>query len=310
MKTTKAILISIALVSVLPAFGLSSFYELSVGGGWSSLGYGRNSQTLSTLTLRQSGSYGITAHVGLGLQFNKYIGVGIGADFSRYGAAAQISGENTWPGVRDTDGETYDHIVTVNKWTDNQEIYMIEIPLSLYLRFPVAQNVRLYGQIGAKACLPMLSKAKFSGSLTHQGFYEPWMLTLYDVPNHGFYSSSMEGKYNLQTNKFTVAAFIKFGIEAPVDELRNVWLFAAAYGTMHFMPAMVLPKEGTIGWRNDVQGDAMRQAHYFMSDYTSVLNTDLVAGKAWPLAAGLEIGIRFRIPHHKRYNRFCRCEEE
>lgn len=272
--------------------------------------YGFNTDIHPGLNLRQSGSYGYGAHVGFGLQFTKHIGVGIGADFSRYGASARISGEAAWLGVRDTEGELYDHIVTVNRWTDKQEIYMLEIPLSLYLRFPIAQDVRLYGQIGAKACLPMISKAGFSGSLSHKGFYEPWMLTISEVPNHGFYTSTMDRNYDLKTNKFTIAAFLKIGIEAPVDELRHVWLFGAIYGTMHFMPAIDLSPDAAIGWKNDIQGDAMRQAHYFMSDYTSILNTNLVSGHAWPLAVGAEIGIRIRIPHPKQYRRSCRCEEE
>lgn len=310
MKLLRTILLSIAVLTTSSMYGLSSFIELSVGGGWSSLGYKLNNETQPGLMLKQNGSYGLEAHFGYGLQFTKNIGVGIGADLSRYGATAKINGQARWSGVRDTDGELYDHITSVQRWTDKQEIYMLEIPLSLYLRFPIATDVRIYGQIGAKACIPLMNKAHYEGTVSHQGFYEPWMLTVSDVPNHGFYTADMKSDYTIST-KLTVAAFAKIGIEAPVDELRHVWLFGAIYGTMHFMPAIeVSATPAPIGWRNDIQGEANRQAHYFMSDYTPVYNTALMSGKPNPVAVGAEIGIRFRIPHPKRYRSHCMCEEE
>lgn len=310
MNKLRTILLSLVVLCATSVYGLSSFIEISGGGGWSSLGYGLTNQTQPGLNVRQNGSYGFGAHVGYGLQFNKYIGLGIGVDFSRYGATGKISGQAEWQGVQDTDGELYDHITTVHRWTDKQELYMLEIPLSLYLRFPVATDVRIYGQIGAKVCLPMMNHAQYSGSLSHQGFYEPWMMTLSNVPNHGFYNSEMTGQYVLQT-RFTVAAFVKIGIEAPVDELRHVWLFGAIYGTMHFMPVIeTADPPSAIGWRNDAQGDEMRKAHYFMSDYAPIYNTALLSGSPKPIAVGAEIGVRFRIPHPKRYRSHCMCEEE
>lgn len=310
MKPIRLTIIGLLLFAATSMYGLSSFFEVSVGGGWSSLGYGLTNATQPGLTMSQGGSYGLGAHVGYGLQFNKYVGLGVGVDLSRYGANARISGVAEWQGVRDTDGELYNHLTTVHKWSDQQELYMLEIPLAVYLRFPVATDVRLYGQIGAKACIPMMNKGSYGGTLSHEGFYEPWMMTLSNIPNHGFYTASMEGEYELKT-KMTVAAFVKIGVEAPVDELRHVWIFGAIYGTMHFMPALETAETAVpLGWRNDTQGNEMRQAHYFMSDYAPVYNTQVLSGKPSPIAVGAEIGIRIRIPHPKRYRSHCMCEEE
>jgi hypothetical protein len=310
MKTTKGILLALALASATYMHAISSFVELSVGGGWSSLGYGMNNESQPGLTARQNGSYALNAHFTYGLQFTRNIGLGIGVDFSRYGSNATLNGQAVWEGVMDTDGELYNHLTDVNGWSDAQELYMVEIPLALYLRFPVAQDVRMYGQIGVKAGLPIMSSAHYSGAVAHKAHYEPWMMTTgSDIAGHGFYRAEMDAKYDLKT-QFSVAGILKIGVEAPVDNLRHVWLFGAVYGTLYFRPAVVpCEQRAPIGWHNDSDDAAMQEAHYFMSDYSPIIYTEMTKGDVKPLAIGVEFGVRFRIPHVKRYRR-CNCDTE
>lgn len=286
----------------------SSFFELSAGGGWSSMGYQMENASQPGLSARQNGSYGFNAHVGYGFQFNRFIGVGIGADLSRYGSKATLSGNAVWQGVTDTDGELYNHTTIVSEWKDEQELYMVEVPLALYLRFPVATDVRLFAEVGAKLGLPIMSKGSYSGNLQHSGFYEPWVLTLSDVPSHGFYSSTMQSNYDLRTNKMTVAGFVKVGVETPVDQQRLVWFFGAIYGTMHFMPAVTSDHTLPLGWHNDTDNADQLAAHAFMNDYYPVYMTDITRANVNPLAVGAEIGIRFRFSHFQQH-RGCMCEE-
>ena len=309
MKSLRTIIVVLSLAASTGLYAVSSFFELSAGGGWSTLGYRLSNETQPGLSARQAGSYGLNVHAGYGLQFTRLIGVGVGVDLSRYGSASVLKGEARWTHVMDTEGEAYDHITATQGWTDQQEIYMVEVPLSLYLRFPVAQYTRLYAQAGVKACVPIMNSGQYSGKLEHQGVYEPWGLKLTDVPNHGFYHSSMEGKYDFET-KITAAAFVKFGIEGAVSDNHIVWLYGAIYGTFHFMPAVTMTEMNkSIGWRNDSPDDAMRNAHSFMTDYSSILQTNMISGKTLPMAFGAEIGVRFRIPHMKVKSHKCRCED-
>jgi len=271
------------------------------------MGYRMDNKLQPDLSARQNGSYGFNAHIGYGFQFNRFIGVGIGADFARYGSQATLKGNALWQGVTDTDGELYNHITAVSNWKDMQEVYMVEVPLALYLRFPIATDVRLFAELGAKLGLPIMSKGSYSGNLQHSGFYEPWMLTLSDMPSHGFYSSTMQSNYDLRTNKMTVAGFVKIGVEAPVDELHHVWIFGAIYCTMHFMPAVTTDHAAPLGWHNDTDNADQLAAHAFMNDYYPVYMTDITRGNVNPLAVGAEIGVRFRFSHFKKHR--CMCEE-
>ena len=310
MKRLRLACIGAALLTSATLLGrTSSFFELSVGGGWSSIGYKMDNALQPDLSARQHGSYGFNAHIGYGFHFNRYVGVGIGADISRYGSKATLNGNALWQGVTDTDGELYDHITVVNNWKDAQELYMVEVPLAVYLRFPIATDVRLVAEVGAKLGFPIMGKGAYEGNLQHTGFYEPWMLTLSDVPSHGFYSSTMKSDYNLPTNKLTVAGFVKLGVEAPVDEMRHVWIFGAVYGTMHFMPAVNTTHDAALGWRNDTYNAGQSAAHTFMNDYNPIYMTNITRANLTPLAIGAEIGVRFRFSHYRRY-RGCMCEEE
>jgi len=305
MKNRRAVIVVSLLIVALSAYPMTSFIELSAGGGWSSLGYQLDARSMPTLSASQSGSYGYGAHIGYGLLFNQYVGIGIGADFTRYGANAKLSGRAVWQDVTDTEGEQYSHITTVRRWADQQALFYLEIPLSLYIRFPVSDNSAVYAQLGAKACIPMMSKAHYAGELTHAGSYEPWMMEINEVPNHGFYSSVMDQDYPFKS-RFGAAGFVKIGFEGAVDSDDRVWLYGAVYGTMFFTSALDGNASGRpLGWRNDTNDSEQYEAHAFMSDYSPLYTTVLATGKGMPMAVGAEIGVRFKIPHPKHHRCMC-----
>lgn len=304
MKRT--LLFIVVLCSALTARAeLSSMLELSIGGGWSSLGYKVSNDGL--VKGQQQGSYGFDAHIGYGLMFNRYIGLGIGADFAHYGSTVKLGGTAMWQGVTDTDGERYDHSTEINKWKDVQDIFMVEIPLSVYFRVPMAGgNSWFSAVVGAKVGIPVISGAKYSGELTHTAGYEPWQLILQDVRGHGFYSSEMSDKYSI-SQKTSYAAFAKIGLETALDKKQRICLYGHIYATYYFANTLKfsgLSKE--LGFINDSKDPSMQEAHYFMQDYTSILDTKLVKQKSCPIGIGVEIGVRFRFPHPKKYP--CHCD--
>lgn len=284
----------------------SSMFELSVGGGWSSLGYKLSTGDQINLTTKQTGSYGLNAHFGYGIMFCRYVGIGLGVDFAHYGAIAKLGGAAEWLGVSDTEGEKYDHCTNIDSWKDQQDIWNVEIPFTVYFRAPLPNRKAWFSaELGAKIGIPVVKSAKYSGSLSHTAGYEPWQLDLANVRGHGFYSSEMSDSYSISP-KTGVAAFAKLGFETPLDEKEHLFFFAHVYATYYFTKVLSQPDTPVdLGFHNDTSDPVMKEAHYFMSDYTSVLDTKLSNGKVNPIGIGVEIGIRFRLEHPKSYD--CNC---
>ena len=91
-----------------------SVVELSAGAGWSTLGY-KLSSPISTLDVAHKGSWAFVAHGEYILMFNNYIGLGMGLDLSHLGDRTSINGQMQWNDVIDTDGEGYNHHLTISQ---------------------------------------------------------------------------------------------------------------------------------------------------------------------------------------------------
>lgn len=299
------LILLLALCSIAQAqrpTGRTSVIEIAAGVGWSSLGYNLTSPQQS-LIARQGGSYGYNAHFGYALFFNPYVGIGLGADISRYGATAQLDGERIWEGVTDTDGERYDHHLLLSAWRDQQEVTYIEVPLALYLTIPTQSRANISFALGARYGIPISTGSSFSGTTTHYGTYDPWgILTLRDMPNHGFYTERNFSGANSLPVRHVISAFIKVGTDIRLTD--HVALTAHIYANYGITNALDNQEQRTeLGWQNDRNG--MQRAHYFMAPYSSILNTNLVSDSSHPISIGAEIGLRFRIPHTHPYD--CKC---
>lgn len=280
----------------------SSFFELSVGGGWSNMLYA-TSHMPEKMNFRQNGDYAYMAHFAYGYRFNPYIGLGIGAELSRYGGGAELSGTLRWDGVQDTHGETYNHRTIVHRLRDVQEVTYVEVPLALHLFVPMGK-AELQFQLGAKYGLPLWERNTWEGDITHEGDYPQWNMTLYDVAGHGFYrEKNMQGEGALKT-KGEVVAFAKVGFSTELS--RKVRFFMNVYVNYGLMSAFELPKGDKrieLGVQNDRPGQS--QTHYFMQPYKGLMQTNIVGDKVNPIQAGAELGFRFVIPHKVKFP--CNC---
>lgn len=300
-------LLIIALAAVLPIWcapyhSKGHSFELTIGGGYSSLGYNAKKVT-DNLVPSSSGSYALGAHIGYNWFFTEYVGLGIGVDAQRYGHSTSLNGTLTWQGVTDTDGELYDHRLALNSWKENQQYWNVEIPLSLVFSFPIREKVYITAQIGAKYCMPISGSYSGAGVLTHSGYYQPWNLTLEDKPNHGFYTESdFHPKGNMPSRHYW-SIFAKLGVAIPIADQLDLLIQANINGAI--TPCVKEGEQQLIGFRNDRAGQ--EQTHYFMNDYTALYNTEFTNGAIKPFSAGLEIGIRYTIRSNKRRSYPCRC---
>ena len=306
MRKIIAILIVFIALPLWAAGGVSHSrghaFEVTVGGGYSSLGYKVNN-VADRLASSTSGSYSLQAHIGYNWFFSEYMGVGIGVDAQHYGQKATLNGLLTWSGVTDTNGERYDHMLNLNNWAEQQNYWTVEIPLSLVFSFPVQDKLYITAQVGGKYGLPLSGKYAGSGSLTHSGYYEPWGLTLDNKPNHGFYTEQGFNPKGTLTKKNYWALFAKVGVAIPLVE--HLDLLVQGYFNYALTAIGQSGRNEALGFRNDRPGQ--EEAHYFMQNYTDLSNTGVINGSFKPWSAGVEIGVRYTIQTKKKNNTPCRC---
>ncbi len=286
-------------LSLPMAANMHSALEISVGGGWSTLGY-KVLPTQADVQGSNKGSWGVQAHVGYALFFTPNVGLGLGANFSHYGATASLSGTAHWTGVIDTDGELYNHITYIHSLIDKQDIYLVEIPLTLYIVYPINYYVGFNAEIGAKYGIPVMSKASYQADIEHQGDYGIWELNLYDVTGHGFYrEQDFHNDYSIAT-KNQISLFLKLGLSYEIRS--NIQFFGNIYAD-YGLTSVLTSGQTELGFQNDRAG--MEEVHAFMPAYNGITTTNNISAKSHPIQVGLELGLRFVFPHKKSYP--CRC---
>jgi len=282
------------------AAGGFAVIEIGGGGGWGSMGYKTKQHDQSALQLQSTWDYSYTAHVGLAYMIRPYIGLGVGANFTRIGGGVRLGGEVHWQNVGDTENELYNHVARLDAWQEKQQMLLVEIPIGLRFGAGIGARVEFTGEVGVKIGLPMKTSNTLSGTVTHEGDYSPWGLNLQNVGNHGFYTAAFGGEPALSTRTH-YAAYLKAGIQVPLTENRVVWFYAQIYGSYALSNALKTG-DGELGFRND--GKYQTEAHAFMADYTSIVDTRYVQS-VHPVQAGLEVGLRFHLAPRSKYP--CHC---
>jgi len=283
---------------------VTSVIEIAAGGGWSTLNYAVSSP-IEGLNVRQNGSWSVTAHSEYIIMFNRYIGIGAGVDITHYGAITAIDGRMQWTGVTDTDGEVYNHHLSITGWRDKQDVWFLQPGLFIHADIPVGDNIAITFAGGGRYGLPIAQRMSYGGTTCHTGVYPQWGLTLYEMENHGFYTATA----SMQTTDWKANRMIDLVLRAGVQYYIGKYtaLMVRAWVACGVTDALrITSSNQALGFANDKPG--MEKIHYFMNDYTSVLATNLVKDPhSKPIAAGLEIGVRWIFPHPSKRTNICRC---
>ena len=125
------------------------------------------------------------------------------------------------------------------------------------------------------------------------------------MENHGFYTATA----SMQTTDWKANRMIDLVLRAGVQYHIGKYtaLMVRAWVACGVTDALrIISSNRALGFANDKPG--MEKIHYFMNDYTSVLATNLVTDPhSKPIAAGLEIGVRWIFPHPSKRTNICRC---
>lgn len=312
MKRFCLLIVGLSLVHALSA-QLHSEFTLGVQGGVSQWGY----QALSgqAITGVSHSQYAVTAgmDVAAGAQFGykfffcPWVGIGIGADVMRYGSRLHSSGEYVWDGVTDTNDERYNHHLKVKDWKEHQHVYTLEVPLTLAFRVP-GEHVEFVAEIGGKWGLPLQAGYSAEGKTEHTGYYPYGNVWLHNIPEYGFYSQShYTPKGELPKMKMYWAAVAKAGVAVPFGKHWAVSFQAVGtYVLTDMLDNKSVPNKNLWqpGYRLDAQG--MDEEHYFMGAYQPYLSGPLTTGKVRPWSVGLEVGVKYMMPHKAKSKCPCR----
>ena len=289
-------------------------FDVAIGAGYSQLGYNTAQTDLKTSTI---GDYGINAHLGINYFFTTYFGIGVGADFTRYGQSVSLDDNRlVWNDVTDTDaddmvaGERYDHILAIYKWRERQQQLYIAPQLMLMSVVPFS-HLSLQIAAGAEYGFCVQSSYRASGDIEHTGFYDKWGLTLYDVPAHGFYrTTGFAPEGNLKdrfANRQQLSIVGRIGVLIPLTRSLDLCADVLCKYAVYTSPGTSNIAGGNreVGFHENATDKNVRDPHYFIPEYSTLISTPVVSGKYSPFLTGIEIGIRYRLPLHKSFP--CRC---
>jgi len=159
--------------------------------------------------------------------FGRHWGIGTGVGIAYYNTRAKYNNSFSnnpthyqFNGRIDDDSpehlRNYDMQLQLSNWTEKQYAYFLEVPLMLcyQTKWGEKQAVGMYWGVGAKVQLPVIY-SKYSvtraSELTVQGYYPEARLTLDDLPQHGYGTTSNLGYKDDLDIKMSFAAVGEIG---------------------------------------------------------------------------------------------------
>lgn len=238
---------------------------------------------------------GFGAGAGYTFFFHPNVGLQTGLSFSRIGSTARLTEPMEWSQGQDgsalTDymGDRYLHRTAFEGWKEQEQAYLIEVPLGLRFRFFKDQDSRvgLHAALGVKAAMPVwASYRNGSGKLTHTGWYEQWQLLLHDLPGR-FETEQLPAHEESMTRRLrTINAGLYAEIGAAIRLNVHYELSIAAFGQYIVNDLNGTPQKErrALGFRTEKNG------YPFMNEYRGLIGTEKV-GAIHPWMAGVKVGL-------------------
>ena len=292
----KKFLLSIALCGTLAAQAsevpeaapvrakMSHNIDITAGGGIGSLGYDLQGG-------RQYPAYTWSAGLGYTWFFVPETGLQTGVQLTRLGSVASLTGSYVWQDLlTDASGDQYEHRMAFADWYEQQEAYLLEIPLGFTLHHYGRNNPRagVYAALGAKLQIPLFADYRHhSGSVTHSGYYPYWDLTLQDLPDRFITEQTdvpQQGSFLQHLNRWNAAVYMELGTTIRCGA--HTELIISAYGQYTVTDLLATPvgRLTSLGFANS------RNGYTFMPEYHGLIGTKAVTA-LHPWTAGIKLGL-------------------
>lgn len=276
--------------------------------GYAGLGYSRLGFKPARANDAAKGGVGATVGLNYAYYFHENWGVTAGVGFDYYSGRAVIGDCYEWPGQGDSDGEAYTHRVYGHKWTEKQNVGMVNIPVGIQTMYPLSKKenaVKLYAGAGLQVGLPVWKTYSLpSGEIEHRGWYEQWNMEMHDLADRDFYYESVDNfkdsPKGLQLSSVAVGVYADLGVAIPLAEQWDLMVGAFAKVTCNNM----YKGDKELGWGNSsytaqyIDGNRQTQtiSHDFMPAYEGFVNsTEVETVRPWMV--GLKVGFNW---HYKK----------
>ena len=263
---------------------MSHNIDITAGGGIGSLGYDLQGG-------RQYPAYTWSAGLGYTWFFVPGTGLQTGVQLTRLGSIASLTGSYVWQDLlTDASGDQYEHRMTFADWYEQQEAYLLEIPLGFTLHHYGRNNPRagVYAALGAKLQIPLFADYRHhSGSVTHSGYYPYWDLTLQDLPDRFITEQTdvpQQGSFLQHLNRWNAAVYMELGTTIRCGA--HTELIISAYGQYTVTDLLATPvgRLTSLGFANS------RNGYTFMPEYHGLIGTKAITS-LHPWTAGIKLGL-------------------
>jgi len=235
--------------------------------------------------------------IGINYYFVPWMGIGTGAQFSAYPNRSSVT--QPWSqNAKDVYGDAYTITSTPNKLNEDQNIYMVEIPIALKFRARPGV-VGFTGTAGVKIGIPVKTNQKLTenGTMENAVYYPFYDLMMRDVPGVVENLAIPSEKGTLHTGHLRTlnyAAYVELGMLIRLHQ--RVDLAIAAYGNYYFTNLMESSTKLQLGF-----ADGRTTGKYplpYTESYAGVLRTNEVK-ELHPWSVGLKIGIQINANRTK-----------
>lgn len=298
----------------------SHHVQVLLGGGYGSMGYSLGDAG------KVSGGFGGNVQLRYLYYITENWGVGLGLGFSNYVSTGVLNTTLTYQDkvTKDSENQSYAHSVRANNWTEQQQAYMLDIPLMAQCMYPLNSVsmqhgvLKIYADLGVNMglCLAAHRQLK-SGSVDHLGSYSKWNLELEHIDDHDFYTEQAEDfgtdRQKLDIKLPAVGLMAALGFAIPVTS--NLDVMVGLY--MNYTLNNVCAETRDLGWRQNLYtGDKAYRNHDYMEYYGGLIGSQF-AETLRPWQAGIRVGINWQGGSRKQeqmvepeiaYRRVNRCD--
>ncbi len=245
------------------------------------ISYGAQSLKYSFDNADVKGSTGIGFGADIQYHLSEYLIVGTGLRIHSYKATAELGDFYTEQDLVDMDGDSYILRTTGSTIEEEYKSTAIEIPLFIRYQKWVTSDMILYGATGPVFSFLGSPNVSMNGTISTEGYYPEWELTIDNVEEYGFYTRDINDSKTETTLKTSIGWLIEVGAEYYLSKRVN--LTAGVF----FQPGLSNLSNG------NSENEIMLDSH----TYNGTLNgTDKVKLSK----VGLRLGINFDLTPNYR----------